>query len=427
AAPCVRDLCSEQRYQGLVDEARQYLEGRGADLKADLERKMHEAADAKQYERAGHYRDLLESVRLTGREQKVATTGLQDRDLFALHRRGEKLALQVFLVRRGIVVERKQFFWDNAGGLPDEELLSTFLQQYYDGEQLIPPEICVPFDVLEKELLVAWLRQLRGGAVRIHRPQRGAKKRLLDLVTENARLALANRFDPSADVEAARILQELLHLDSPPQLIECVDVSHTQAGETVAGLVRFRGGVADKSGYRRFRLQGLLEPDDVRSIAQATRRHYRRLVDAQGEPPDLLLVDGGRGQLNAAARVLEELGMPTQPLAAIAKVEEKLYLRGRRLPILLARHPPVLRLVQRVRDEAHRFALSYHRALRRRRVIGSILEQVPGIGSARRKALLNRFGSVAGVRRATAPELAEEVGARLAKRLKAYLQEGTVE
>jgi excinuclease ABC subunit C len=423
AGPCVSELCSEERYAEVTEEALKYLEGKGEDLRADLERKMAKAAAEQHYELAAHYRDLLETVRLTAREQKVATTGLDDRDFFALHRRGERLALQVFLVRRGIVVERKQFFWDDVGDVPDEILLSMFLQQYYDGEQLIPPEICVPMSVPDRELLEAWLRHLRGRTVHIHRPQRGAKKRLLELVTQNAELALASRVDPGADERGAAILQTLLDMNAPPEVIECVDVSNTQGGEIVAGLVRFREGVADKSGYKRFRIKGLAGPDDVRSMAQAVGRHLKRVSSGERPAPDLLLVDGGRGQLNAALAGLEENGLAAQPVAAIAKQEEELYLPGTARPVPLQQYPEALRLVQRIRDEAHRFAISYHRALRQKRIVGSALEEVPGIGPTRRKLLLRRFGSVEGVRQAAREELAEVVGEALATRLHEALSE----
>lgn len=425
AGPCVADLCSEERYAEVAEESLKYLGGKGEDLRADLEVKMAKAAAGQQYELAAHYRDLLETVRLTAREQKVATTGLDDRDFFALYRRDEKLALQVFMVRRGIVVERKQFFWDNVGDVPDETLLSTFLQQYYDGEQLIPPEICVPFEVGERDLLEAWLREVRGGAVHILRPQRGAKKRLLDLVAQNAELALSSRHDPGADERGAVILQELLNLNAPPQVIECVDVSNTQGGEIVAGLVRFRDGEPDKSGYKRFRIRGLDGPDDVRSMAQAVGRHLKRISLGERPAPDLLLVDGGIGQLGAAVGEMEKLGLVAQPVAAIAKQEEELYVPGKLRPLPLKPHPDAMHLVQRIRDETHRFAISYHRAVRQKRILGSILEEVPGIGPTRRKLLLRRFGSVDGVRRATHEDLAEVIGEALASKLRNELTKPT--
>lgn len=423
AGPCVAELCSEEDYADVVRQALAWLEGRGEDLASDLRRRMEEASEVQEYERAAHYRDLLETVRLTARDQKIASTGTDDRDLFGLWREGERASLQVFLVRRGLVVDRKQFTWDDVGETSDAALLGTFLQQYYDGEQVIPPEVCVSGDVEGADLLESWLRQVGGHAVHLKVPRRGPKRRLVDLVVQNARLALESRSPGAADVAGAQDIRELLDLDAPPRVVECIDISNFQSGEIVAGLVRFRDGEPDKSGYKRFRIRDQEGPDDYRAMAQAVRRHFRRVVGGERPAPDLLLVDGGRGQLNVVGRELDRLGMPAQPLAAIAKQEEKLYARGRAAPVLLRRHPDALRLVQRVRDESHRFAVTYHRKLRSRRRIGSVLEEVRGIGPARRKTLLSRFGSVEGVRRAEEEELAEAIGPKLAARLRRHLEE----
>ena len=423
AGPCVRELCDEDDYRQRVEEALLFLDGRGLDLRDGLEVKMNEAAAAQEYERAAHYRDLLNTVQLTAREQKVASTGLQDRDMFAIHRVGERVALQVFLVRRGIVVDRKQFFWDNIGEVADDELLSTFLQQYYHGEQYFPPEVCVPFEVAGQDVLEAWLRQQRDGAVQIFTPQRGEKKRLLDLVASNAELAFTSRYDKSSDEAGSRILQELMDLSAPPLLIECVDISNTQGGEIVAALVRLRAGEKDTSGYKRFKLRGLDSPDDYRSIAQVVQRHFKHVAEGEREPPDLLLIDGGRGQLNAARAELEDLGMVAQPVAALAKEEEMLYVAERQMPIALVRYPEAMRLLQRVRDEAHRFAITYHRNLRQKRLRESVLDDVPGVGPKRKHKLLRKFGSLKAIESASEEELAEVVGPTTAGRVKEYLEE----
>ncbi len=421
AGPCVRDLCDEDDYRERVEQALLFLDGRGIDLSADLEVKMNEAATAQEYERAAHYRDLLNTVQLTAREQKVASTGLQNRDTFAIHRVGERVALQVFLMRRGIVVDRKEFFWDSVGGIGDAELLSTFLQQYYHGEQYFPPEVCVPFAVAGQKTIQAWLRQQRNDAVKILVPRRGEKRRLLELVANNAELAFGTRYERSSDEAGARTLQELMDLSAPPVCIECVDISNTQGGEIVAALVRLRGGEFDKSGYKRFKLRGLDTPDDYKSIAQVVERHFKRVVAGDREPPDLLLIDGGRGQLNAARKELEALGMAAQPVAGIAKEEEMLYVAERAMPILLVRYPETMRLLQRVRDEAHRFAITYHRNLRQRRLRESVLDDIPGVGPKRKHTLLSRFGSLKGVKAASVADLAAVVGPKTARRIRDYL------
>ncbi|MGD8329710.1 MAG: excinuclease ABC subunit UvrC [Acidobacteriota bacterium] len=423
AGPCVAALCSEDQYGERVEEALLFLDGRGADLGADLEVKMNEAAAAQEYERAAHYRDLLNAVRLTARDQKVASTGLHDRDLFALHRVGDRVALQVFLMRRGIVVDRKEFFWDSVGETDDAELLASFLQQYYHGEQYFPPEVCVPFTVAEQETIEAWLRQQRGGAVHIVVPQRGEKKRLLELVASNAELAFAGRYDRSSDQAGARILQELMDLSSPPETIECVDISNTQGGEMVAALVRTRAGQPDKSGYKRFKIRGLDGPDDYRAIAQVVERHFRRVVEGHRQPPDLLLIDGGRGQLNAARHELDALGMSAQPVAGLAKEQEMLYFGEAGMPVPLVRYPEAMRLLQRVRDEAHRFAIAYHRNLRHKRIRESVLDDIPGIGPKRKHELLRSFGSIKKMRAASVDDLAAVVGPKTAQRVSDFLRE----
>lgn len=422
AGPCVEALCTEEEYRERVEEALLFLDGRGADLAGDLEVKMNEAAASQEYERAAHYRDLLNAVRQTSRDQKVASTGLQDRDLFALHRVGERVALQVFLMRRGIVVDRKGFFWDAVSESNDSELLASFLQQYYHGEQYFPAEICVPFEVAGTDTIEAWLRQLRGGAVRIVVPQRGEKKRLLELVASNAELAFAGRYDRSSDQAGARLLQELMDLSRPPETIECVDISNTQGGEIVAALVRTSGGQPDKSGYKRFKIRDLDSPDDYRAIAQVVRRHFKRVVAGDRLPPDLLLIDGGRGQLNAARNELEELGMSAQPVASLAKEQEMLYF-ATAPPVPLVRHPDAMRLLQRVRDEAHRFAIAYHRNLRRKRIRESVLDDVPGVGAKRKHELLRSFGSLKKIREASVDELAAVVGPKTAGRVSEFLRD----
>ena len=434
AGPCVESLCDQPRYAEIVQEAKLFLNGRRADLAVDLESKMHQAASGQEYERAAHYRDLLDTVRESANEQKIAAKDLGDRDLFAFHRGGDcrdgaqslesvqspmsgKVALQIFLVRRGLVVERKQFFWDDVGEIDDTALLTTAVQQYYHGGTAIPAEVCIPMHLPDAEVLASWLRVERGGAVRLLIPQRGSKRRLLELVRQNAELAFNNRYLAGAAQRGAEALRDLLDLDSPPATIRCIDASNLQGSQIVASLVSFRDGRAEKSEYKRFRIRDLTGQDDVASIAQVVRRYFKRVRQGEIDAPDLLLIDGGRGQLGAAARELDELGMQQQPLAAIEKGEEKLYVMGRPAPIQLAPSPDALRLVQQVRDEAHRFAITYHRAVRSRNMLHSELDGIPGIGAKRRAALLRRFGSVRGVREAGIDQLKPVVGARLAVRL----------
>lgn len=421
AGPCVEALCDADRYAEIAREVKLFLQGRGDDLTTDLERKMQQAAAAHEYERAGHYRDLLDTVRASSSEQKMASSDLGNRDLFDFHRDDVRVALQVFLVREGLVVQRRQYFWDRVEGVSDDELMSTCLQQYYHGGTVIPPEICVPFELQAADVLCQWLRAERDGAVRIVVPKRGAKKRLLDLVGQNARLAFSHRYEQGAAERGAQRLQELLDLDAPPQVIQCIDVSNLQGRQIVASLVSSRNGKPDKSQYKRFRLRDMPQQDDFASIQQVVRRHFQRVLDGDIEAPDLLLIDGGKGQLSSAVAALTQLGMQQQPLASIEKGEEKLFVPGREEPVALRPHPDALQLLQRVRDEAHRFAITYHRSLRSKSVIRSQLEDIPGVGPSRRKRLLRHFGSLAGVKSASEQELAGVVGERLAAAIRRVL------
>ncbi len=421
AGPCVRALCDEERYSDIVNEVKLFLQGRGEDLEGDLEAKMLSASSTQQYERAAHYRDLVETVRAASREQKMASKDLGNRDLFALYREEQRAALQVFLVRDGLVVERRQYFWDDVKEVDEQELLTTSVQQYYHGGTVIPPEVCLPIPLESAGVLAEWLRETRGGAVKLLVPQRGPKRRLLELVMQNAKLAYAHRYERGEAERGAQLLQELLDLDHPPQVIQCIDVSNLQGQQIVASLVSLRDGKPDKSSYKRFRIRDLAGQDDYESIAQVVRRHFQRVLDGEIAAPDLLLIDGGRGQLSSASGALVELGMQQQAVASIEKGEEKLFVPERPEPVQLQPHADALRLVQRVRDEAHRFAITYHRSLRSKSVLRSELGEIPGVGPKRQRALLRRFGSLAGVRSATEPDLAEVVGGKLAASIRAVL------
>ena len=425
AGPCVRALCDEERYSDIVNEVKLFLQGRGEDLEGDLEAKMLSASSTQQYERAAHYRDLVETVRAASREQKMASKDLGNRDLFALYREKQRAALQVFLVRDGLVVERRQYFWDDVKGIDEQELLTTSVQQYYHGGTVIPPEVCVPIPLESADVLADWLREARGGAVKLLVPQRGPKRRLLELVMQNAKLAYAHRYERGEAERGAQLLQELLDLDHPPQVIQCIDVSNLQGQQIVASLVSLRDGKPDKSSYKRFRIRDLAGQDDFESIAQVVRRHFQRVLDGEIAAPDLLVIDGGRGQLSSASAALVELGMQQQAVASIEKGEEKLFVPERSEPVPLQPHTDALRLVQRVRDEAHRFAITYHRSLRSKSVLRSELGEIPGVGPKRQRALLRRFGSLAGVRSATETDLAEVVGGKLAASIRAVLAPST--
>jgi excinuclease ABC subunit C len=299
------------------------------------------------------------------------------------------------------------------------------MQQYYAQGRYVPREILAPQELPDRELLEAWLSSRRGSQVRIRVPRRGEKARLLELVVRNARLAFELEWKQprKQSQEILRALRDLLELEVEPARIECFDISNIQGSDIVASMVCFRDGLPKKSDYRKFRVRSVSgAPDDFAAMREVVGRRYRRLLEEGKELPDLVLVDGGKGQLGAAVGALEELGLGEQAVASLAKKEELIFVRGREAPLALPRHSPVLQLVQRVRDEAHRFAIGYHRKARSLRTLRSELDDIPGIGPAKRRKLLSRFGSLRGVRAASEVELASAVGKRTAARIVAHFR-----
>ena len=420
-APCVAEVCGLERYRKSCEAARLFLEGRTEEVVRGLRGEMERAAAADRFEEAASLRDQVRALERLDAPQKITTTDLEERDLFAAHVEGERAAVQVFSVRDGKVVSREGFLLDRL--TEPERVLSTTLQQFYAAAGYVPREVLVPAEVPDRDLLEAWLTRRRGTPARIRVPQRGEKFRLLELVARNARLAfdLEWRHPRRQSQEILRALRDLLDLEVEPRRIECFDVSNIQGSDIVASMVVFEEGLPRKGDYRKFRVKGVSgAPDDFASMREVVGRRYRRLLEEGKELPDLVLVDGGKGQLGAAVHALEELGLGDQPVASLAKQEELIFLRGRAGPLALPRSSPVLQLVQRVRDEAHRFAVGFHRKARTMRTIRSELDDIPGIGPARRRLLLSRFGSVRGVRGASETELAAAVGKATAVKVRSH-------
>jgi len=420
-APCVAEICSLDRYRRACDDARLFLEGRTEEVVRRLADSMQAAAHAERYEEAASLRDQVRALQRLDTPQKITTTELEERDLFGVHVEGERAALQVFSVRDGKVVAREGFLLDRLAE-PDSVLASS-LQQYYSGGRYVPREILVTQELADRELLEAWLGHRRGSGVRIRVPQRGEKVRLLDLVVRNAALAFALEWKQPRrqSQEILRALRDLLDLEVEPRRIECFDISNIQGSDIVASMVVFQDALPRKADYRKFKVRGVSgAPDDFASMREVVGRRYRRLLEESKELPELVLIDGGKGQLGAAVEALEELGLGEQAVASLAKREELIFVRGRDAPLVLPRRSPVLQLVQRVRDEAHRFAVGFHRQTRSRRTLRSELDDIAGIGPAKRRALLSRFGSVRGVRGASEAELATAVGRRVAARIRGH-------
>jgi excinuclease ABC subunit C len=382
---------------------------------------MEAAAAGDRFEEAASTRDQIRALERLETPQKITTTDLQERDLFAAYGEGERAAIQVFSVRDGKVVAREGYLLDHL--TEPESVLSSALPQYYAGGRYVPREILVPGEIPDRELLQSWLSARRGSQVRIRVPQRGEKFRLLDLVVRNARLAydLEWRHPRRQSQEILRALRDLLELEVEPRRIECFDISNIQGADIVASMVAFEDGLPNKADYRKFRVRGVAgHPDDFASLHEVVGRRYKRLLEEGRDLPDLVLIDGGKGQLGAAVSALEELGIGDQPVASLAKKEELLYLRGRAEPFVLPRDSPLLQLMQRVRDEAHRFAVGFHRQARRARTLRSELDEIRGVGPTKRKKLLSRFGSLRGVRGASEAELAAAVGKVTAARIQAH-------
>jgi excinuclease ABC subunit C len=420
AAPCVREICSAEQYGVAVANTKLLLEGRTDELMETLRFRMVVASESERFEEAAQLRDAMRTVQtLRDRQQKIAAPDLGDRDIFGLKLGPSGGALQIFATRGGRVVERVELATDPGSVAGREsDVLTAALQQFY--ELRTPPgEIHLPLEIDECDAMEAWLSARAGRRVKIVVPQRGDKRALVELATRNAELSYRTRFNEitAAHFEALETLRSVLALPAIPRRIECFDISTIQGSETVASMVVCEDGRMKKSDYRKFRvraLRGEFGSDDFAAMREVVHRRYRKILEEGGPFPDLVLIDGGKGQLSAAYEALEQIGLANLVAIGIAKKEELLYTRDEAEPTVLAENDPALLLLQRIRDEAHRFAVTFHRRARSMRDLRSELDQVPGIGPRRRRALLTRFGSLAGVRRATREELAGVVGPKTA-------------
>jgi excinuclease ABC subunit C len=430
--PCVKGLCTLEQYQEAVRDVRLLLEGRNKELADTLEERMTQASEELRYEMAAKYRDLRRTVIKLSEQQKMATSPERDVDIFAYYREGARLALQLFTMREGHIVGRREFFWED---LPEEEFdpasfLSEVLAQYYSTDY-VPREIHVPVDFEDRELLAQALSKTKGRRVRIVYSQRGEKRDLIDLGEKNAKLAFEQRFRV-LQPDMKRVLEELqetLELPRFPARIESFDVSHIQGAENVAGMVVCENGKMNRSQYRKFRIRGVTGANDVASMRETVSRRYRRLLDEGKSLPDLIMIDGGKGQLNAAADATRELDLEAIPMVGVVKPPMRhndvayLLVKGRENePVYLDSHSPILRLLQMIRDETHRFAVTYHRKRRELRDFTSELTAIPGVGNKRKGRLLRHFGSIQRVSRATVSELAPFVGRKTAAEIAEHFE-----
>ncbi len=421
--PCVPGLVSVEMYQSAAHDVRLLLEGKHRDLSAELRARMAEAAESERFEEAARLRDVIATIEHLDEKQKMAAAGGEDTDIFAYYAEPPLVAVNQFHLRGGRIVDRREYFWEDQRDLDPAELFSSLLKQLYLNEQYIPGLVHVPLDFEDREALEEALTERRGHSVEILTPQRGQKKAMLGLVETNARHSFDQRFrvlrPTSKQIQEA--LRDALGLEEAPRRIECFDISHTQGTDKVASMVVWEDGRMKKSDYRKFIIRDVEGNDDFASMREVIGRRYRRLQEEKRPMPGLVLVDGGLGQLHAAAEALEAAGILNQPLASIAKREEWIYVLGQEdEPLVLDRFSPVLHLAQSVRDEAHRFAVTFHRSRRAKSRVGSELDEAPGIGSTTAGKLLRHFGSTAEVRRATEHELAQVAGRAAARRLKSF-------
>jgi excinuclease ABC subunit C len=473
-APCVREICSAEEYRAAVEHTQLFLEGRNDELVATLRDRMQDASEAERFEQAAQLRDAIRTIDTVGtRQQKMASAELGDRDAFGLKVGPAGASVQVFEVRHGRVVERIELVsderlrpergakspseserewgpastegsWQASAGSREPDVLQAAVQQFYE-DRVPPPEVHLPLALGESDtaLLEEWLTSRAERRVRIVVPKRGEKRGLLELAARNAELAYQSRFNENtaANYDALEILRVVLALPSAPRRIECFDISTIQGSETVASMVVCEDGRMRRGEYRKFKIGARdsafdrLRPtlsgvegsglgtrgsgprpvnNDFAAMHEVVLRRYRRVLESGGPFPDLVLIDGGKGQLSAAYAALEQLGLGRLIAVGIAKKEELLFTRDREDAIALPRESPALLLIQRIRDEAHRFAVTFHRLSRAKRLLRSDLDGVAGVGPRRRKALLTAFGSVAGVRRATREELVRVVGTKTA-------------
>ncbi len=420
-APCVETICSLDDYRKSCADAAKFLEGRTDEVLKDLRASMMKAAEEERFEHAATVRDSIQALERMEMPQKITTAETDERDVFGIHVEEGRASLQVFCVRDGRVASSEGFLLDRVGD--ESRILEESVARFYEGDRYVPREVLVPEAFEGMESLAAWLTVRRGTQVRFRVPQRGEKVRLLELVSGNAKLAhdLEWRHPKKRSREILVSLMDALGLPDEPRRIECFDISNLQGSDIVASMVVFEMAAPKKSDYRTFKVKTVVgAPDDFASMREVVGRRYRRLLEEGSDLPDLVLIDGGLGQLGAAAEALDELGLGELPLASLAKREEILHVRGREEPVVLAHSTPALQLMQAARDEAHRFAVKFHRKRRAGRTLASELNDIKGIGPKGRSKLLRAFGSLKGVKAASEADLAAVVGPVLAARIAAH-------
>ncbi len=430
AGPCIGAV-SQEEYREMIAGLERFLEGDTERVVEDLRRRMFQAADHLQFELAARYRDQIRAAEQIVQRQRVVSGIDRDEDVIAIATDHKEACVQVFVIRRGKLIGRKTFFLDRGEGAPQEEILASFLKQFYDAATYVPSQVLLPHDLDERRIIEEWLRRRRGESVQLRVAGGGQDEELLQLAMDNAKEALRVMMaqwqsDKGRQAEAVSALQEALGLEKPPVRIEGYDISTLQGTNTVGSMVVFVQGTPSKKDYRRFRIRAVRrigEPNDYAAMREMLERRFRRALEEGPEMPgerernkwrvlpDLIVIDGGKGQLGVALEVLEEFGLRERiPAVGLAKKEELVFLPGQEEPLRLPPTSPALRLLVHVRDESHRFAVGYHRKLRGKASVASRLDEIPGIGPRRRRALLKAFGSVDAIKEASVDDLAAVPG-----------------
>jgi excinuclease ABC subunit C len=423
--PCVVGLTTRDEYREMADDVVLFLSGKSKELQDRLSARMYRAAEEESFEVATYYRDLIRTVERIQAEQQVASAEDEDMDVWGLYEEGSDVAVQLFVIRGGAVVDRRELFWEKVPEYSPRHFVSEILQRYYQDNLFIPRDVLIPFEVEDVELLDEWLTSQAGRKVQLRVPQRGRGVDRIELANRNARLSHESRFRKSTQDRLAIAAQRLGHLLAEAggwtqrdiEKIESFDISNIQGTDSVAGMVVFDRGRFDKNQYRIFNIKTVVGADDFRSMAEAVDRRYRRVLEEKKALPDLILIDGGRGQLNAALAALNKLGVEEIPIAGLAKREEEIYVPDREEPLRLDRHDPALQLLQMVRDETHRFSVASHRRRRSKRTLHSELDDLPGIGARRKRLLIERFGSVSAIKQASAQDLVNVLGRKVGQGL----------
>jgi len=431
AGPCIGAI-SREEYRALIKQVILFLEGKQERILRNLKREMQEAAERLDFERAATLRDQIYALEKVIEKQKIVSAAQSDQDVIAFAREDGQACVQIFFIRRGKLIGREYFVLTGTQDEDARQIMTSFVKQFYDEAAYIPPAILLQHNIDEAMVIEEWLRQKRGAKVIIRVPRRGKGRELIQMAAENAMETLAHlqaqwKADQARQVTALDELQRYLNLDKAPTRIECYDISNIQGRAATGSMVVFVKGVPRKSDYRRFRIKTIDRADDYAMLQEVLKRRFKRATAHKrgtwGVLPDLLIVDGGKGQLHAALEVLTELGMEHIPVIGLAKQREEVFTPGRSEALLLPRDSEALYLLQRVRDEAHRFAIGYHRQLRKRMGLASQLDEIEGIGPKRRQALLKHFGSLEAIREASIEELAAVKGMnrKIAERVKEQL------